>query len=88
MENVNRVIKFNQKDWLKPYVVMNTELRQKAKTNFEKDFFKLMNNAVFVKSMENLRKYRDIKLVTRERRRNYLVLDPNYHTTKFLQKMY
>ena len=67
---------------------MNTEIRQKAKTNFEKDFFKLMNNAVFVKSMENLRKYRDIKLVTRERRRNYLVLDPNYHTTKFLQKMY
>ena len=67
---------------------MNTEIRQKAKTNFEKDFFKLMNNAVFVKSMENLRKYRDIKLVTREKRRNYLVLDPNYHTTKFLQKMY
>ena len=73
---------------MKPYIVMNTEIRQKAKTNFEKDFFKLMNNAVFVKSMENLRKYRDIKLVTRERRRNYLVLDPNYHTTKFLQKMY
>ena len=41
------MIKCNQKDWLKPYVVMNTELRQKAKTNFEKDFFKLMNNAVF-----------------------------------------
>ena len=73
---------------MKPYIVMNTEIRLKAKTNFEKDFFKLMNNAVFVKSMENLRKYRDIKLVTRERRRNYLVLDPNYHTTKFLQKMY
>ena len=69
-------------------MLLNTEIRQKAKTNFEKDFFKLMNNAVFVKSMENLRKYRDIKLVTRERRRNYLVLDPNYHTTKFLQKMY
>ena len=62
---------------------MNTKLRQKAKNNFEKDFFKLMNNSVVENTMENVRKYRNIKLVTTERRRNYLVLEPNYHTTKF-----
>ena len=62
---------------------MNTKLRQKAKNNFEKDFFKFMNNAVFGKTMENVRKHRNIKLVTTERRRNYLVSEPNYHTTKF-----
>ena len=62
---------------------MNTKLRQKVKNNFEKDFFELMNNAVFGKTMENVGKYRNIKLVTRERRRNYLVSEPNYHTTKF-----
>ena len=62
---------------------MNTKLRQNAKNNVEKDFFKLMNNAVFRKAMENVRKHRDFKLVTTERRRNYLVSEPNYHTIKF-----
>ena len=80
---VHKVIQVNQNAWLKPYIVMDTDLRKKAKSDFEKDFFKLMINAVFGKSMENVRKHRDIKLVTTGRRRNYLVSEPNYHTTKF-----
>ena len=61
---------------------MNTELRKQAKSNFEKDFFKLMNNCVFGKTMENIRKHRDIRLVTTDKRKNQLVSEPNYHTTK------
>ena len=83
MKKVHRVIKFNQKDWLKPYIDMNTKLRQKATNNFEKDFFKLMNNAVFGKTMKNIKEFRDIKLATTQRRTNYLISEPNYYTAKF-----
>ena len=62
---------------------MNTEDRMNAKNDFEKDFFKLMNNAVFGKTMENVRKHRDIKFVTNDTKRNKLVSEPNYHTTKW-----
>ena len=65
---------------------MNTKFRKEAKTDFEKDFFKLMNNAVFGKTMENVRKHRDIKLVTTNKRRNYLVSEPKYHTTKWFSE--
>ena len=86
LKKVHRAIKFNQKAWLKPYNDMSTKLRQKAKNNLEKDFRKLVNNAVFGKTMENARKHRNIKFVTTERRRNYLVSEQNYHTTKFFKE--
>ena len=81
-KKVHEVIQFNQQEWLKPYIDMNPKLRTEVKNNFEKDFFKLMNNAVFGKTTENARKHRDIKLVTTDKRRNQLASEPNYHTTK------
>ena len=62
---------------------MNTDLRKFAKNDFEKGFFNSMKNVVLGKTMENLRKHRDIKLVTTERKKNYLISEANYHTTKF-----
>ena len=67
---------------------MNTEFRKPAKNDLENHFFKLMNNSIFVKSMENVRKHRDIKLLTTDKRKNQLVSEPNYHTTKYFEKTY
>ena len=76
------MIKFNQNAWLKRYIDKNVDIRKEVKNDFEKDFLKLMNNAVFGKTMEHVKKQRDIELVTTERRRNYLVSEPHYHITK------
>ena len=86
LQKVHRVIQFNQEAWLKEYIDMNTELRKQAKNDFEKDFFKLMNNSVFRKTMENVREHRNIKLVTTDKRRNQLVSEPSYHTTKWFSE--
>ena len=65
---------------------MNTELRKEAKNDFEKDLFKLMNNSVFGKTMENIRKHRDIKLVTTDKKKSKLVSEPNYHTVNLISE--
>ena len=77
LKKLYRIIRFNQNAFLKSYIDINTDLRKNAKYDFEKDFFKLMNNALFGKTMKKMRKHRDIQLVTTEKRRNYLVSELN-----------
>ena len=84
LRKVHRIIEFEQESWLKEYIDVNTELRKKATNDFEKYFFKLMNNAVFRKTMENVRKHRDIKLVKSDKKRNKLVSETNFHTMKLI----
>ena len=84
LKKVHRIIEFEQEAWLKEYIDVNMELRKKATNDFEKNFFKLMNNAVFGKTMENVRKHRDINLVKSDKKRNKLVSEPNFHTMKLI----
>ena len=85
-KKIHRVIEFNQEAWLKPYIDMNTELRKLAKNDFEKDLFTLMNNSVFGKTMENIRKHRGTKLVTTDKKGSKLVSEPNYHTINLISE--
>ena len=82
LKKVHRVISFRQEAWLKPYIDKNAKLRKDAKNEFENAFFKLMNNAVFGKTMENVRNCRDVKLVVTEERRKKLLSEPNYDSCK------
>ena len=83
-KKVHRIIEFEQEAWLKEYIDVNMELRKKATKDFENDFFKLMNNVVFGKTMENVRKHRHIKLAKSDKKRNKLVSEPNFHTMKLI----
>ena len=82
LKKIHRVIEFNQAPWMKEYIDFNTLHRQNASNLFEKDFFKLMNNSVFGKTMENLRKRVDVKLVNDERTRTKLVSQPYFKSMK------
>ena len=83
-----RGLEFEEKAWLKTFIETNSSLRQKAKNTFEKNFFKLMNNAVFGKTMENVKKRREIQLVHDVKKYSKLVAKPSYdHTTRFNEKI-
>ena len=83
LKKLHRTIKFKQKIWLKSYIDINTDLRIEVKDDFEKYSIKLMNIALFGETMENMRKHRDVRNLTTEARRNYLVSEQNCHTIFF-----
>ena len=86
LKKVHKVISFRQEAWLKPYIEMNTEIRTNASNEFEKDYYKLKNNSAYGKTMENIRKHRDIYLVTNDKKRSKLASEPNYPATKHISK--
>ena len=91
MKKVHSVIEFNQELWLEPHIRLNTGKIKEAveeKNKLKEIFLKLMNNVVFGKTMDNVKKHRDTKLVTTDKRRNQLVSEPNYHTKKWFSKNY
>ena len=78
LKKVHRAIEFKQSNWMKPYIMLNTKLRTSAKNEFETDFFKLINNSVYGKTMENVRNHKDMKLVTSKEKYAKYVLKPNF----------
>ena len=86
LTKVHRVLAFQQTPWLKSYIDFNTNKRKSAQNEFEKDFFKLMNNSVFGKTMENLRKRIDVKLVNSEKKVRKLTCKPTFHAFKMFNE--
>ena len=86
IKKVHRVLEFNQSPWLKQYINFNTEKPKHAKNSFEKDFFKLMNNSVFGKTMQNLQKRVDVRLVADEKKLDKLISKPPYVSSKIFNE--
>ena len=86
INKIHRVLKFDQSPWLKQYIDFNTEKRKHAKNSFEKDFFKLMNNSVFGKTMENLCKWVDVRLMTNEKKLDKLTSKPTFVSSKIFNE--
>ena len=84
LEKIHRCIRFRQSPWMKEYIDFNTRLRTAAKNDFEKDFYKLMNNSVFGKTMEHIRRHRDIKLVNTKEKYLKTVMKPNFKSGTLL----
>ena len=86
LSKIHRVLEFTQSSWLKSYIDFNTERRSQAETAFEKDFYKLMNNSVFGKTMENRRKRVNVELVHTKKRLHRVVAKPNFQSFKIFNK--
>ena len=85
-KKVHSVIQFDQSAWMKKYIMLNINLRKTSSTDWEKDYFKMMCNAVFGKTIQNVRSEKDIKLVTTDVQRNKLVSQPNFYSSKYFSK--
>jgi hypothetical protein len=88
IKQVHNIVSFKQKQWLKPYIELNTEMRKKAKNEFEKDFFKLMNNSVFGKTMENIKNRVQIYATTSEKKATKWFSEVNMKTARYFSGLY
>ena len=84
--NVHKVLQFTQRRWLAPYIDFNTEKRKAATSNFEKDFYKLLNNSLFGKTMESLRKRIDVKLVTEQIQAERYIANPAFESFRIIDE--